>query len=77
VRRRNPFRETEHWPFEADSTAFMCCATVRESLGIDSVALRRSLREWQRAMNAGQRASRLGRRPPMYAIHQIALRKAR
>ena len=53
ARRRNLFRETEHWLFEADSTAFMSCTTVCESLGIDSVALRRSLREWQRAMNAG------------------------
>ena len=60
ARRRNLFRQTEHWLFEADSTAFMACTTVCESLGIDSIALRRSFREWQRAMNAGQRASRLG-----------------
>jgi hypothetical protein len=76
ARRRNLFREKEHWLFEADGTAFMSCATVCESLRIDSVALRR-FREWQRAMSAGQHASRVGRRPSVYAIQRKALRGAR
>ena len=49
VRRRRLFRETECWLFETRDAGFMSCPTVCESLGISSVGLRRSLREWQKA----------------------------
>jgi hypothetical protein len=75
-RRRILFRETEHWLFDPDGREFMSCPTVCESLGIDSVALRRSLREWQAEMN-GRRVSRMGRSSPAYANREIPLRKAR
>ena len=65
VRRRRLFRETQHWLFDAHNTGFMSCPTVCESLGIDSIALRRSLREWLSAMRAGQHTSRLGRHSPV------------
>ena len=74
IRRRRLFRETEHWLFETKDAGFMSCPTVCESLGISSVALRRSLREWQKATREGRRASRLGRRAPVFADHAIAMR---
>ena len=55
IRRRRLFRETEYWLFETKDAGFMSCPTVCESLGISAVALRRSLREWQKATRDGAR----------------------
>jgi hypothetical protein len=53
IRRRRLFRETEYWLFETKDAGFMSCPTVCESLGISAVALRRYLREWQKATRDG------------------------
>lgn len=52
--RRALFRETEEWLFDSDGTAFLSCPMVCESLGINSVQLRRYLRECRLKMKAGQ-----------------------
>ena len=57
IRRRRLFRETEYWLFETKDVGFMACPTVCESLGISSFALRRSLREWQKATRDGARVA--------------------
>jgi hypothetical protein len=44
--RRILFRETEEWLFDSEGTAFLSFPIVCESLGIDPIQLRRSLREW-------------------------------
>jgi hypothetical protein len=51
--RRALFRETEEWLFNSNGIAFLSCPMVCESLGINSVHLRRYLREWQLRVNAG------------------------
>jgi|SRR5215469_41805 len=73
IRRRRLFRETEYWLFETKDAGFMSCPTVCESLGISSAALRRYLREWQKATRDGH-ASRLGRRSPVFTDQAIAMR---
>jgi len=60
--RRALFRETEEWLFDSDGTAFLSYPMVCESLGINSVQLRRYLREWQLRMKAGHEPPRLARR---------------
>jgi hypothetical protein len=60
--RRVLFQETEEWLFDSDGTAFLSCLMVCESLGINSVQLRRYLREWQLRMKAGHEPARLTRR---------------
>jgi hypothetical protein len=57
IRRRRLFRETEYWLFETKDAGFMSCRTVCESLGISAGALRRSLREWQKATSDGARGT--------------------
>src|SRR5579862_9871023 len=57
IRRRRLFRETEYWLFETKDAGFMSCPTVCESLEISAVALRRSLREWQKATSDGARVA--------------------
>jgi hypothetical protein len=44
--RRLLFREAKEWLFDSDATVFMSCPMVCESLGIESVLLRRRLRGW-------------------------------
>jgi hypothetical protein len=56
------FRETKEWLFDPDGTAFLSCPMVCESLGINSVELRRYLREWQLRMKTGHEQPRLTRR---------------
>ena len=56
--RRVLFRETEEWLFDSDGTAFVSCPMVCETLGINSVQLRRYLREWHLRMKAGHQAPR-------------------
>jgi hypothetical protein len=73
-RRQRLFRETEYWLFDTGNVGFMSCPTVCESLGISSVALRRSLRQWRSAIRDGRYASRLGRRAPVFTDHAIAMR---
>jgi hypothetical protein len=53
------FRETKEWLFDPDGTAFLSCSMVCESLGINSVQLRRYLREWQPRMKTGHEQPRL------------------
>ncbi len=60
--RRALFRETEEWLFDSHGTAFLSCPMVCESLGINSVQLRRYLREWQLRMTVGHEPLRLTRR---------------
>jgi hypothetical protein len=55
--RRILFRETEEWLFDSEGTAFLSFPIVCESLGIDPVQLRRSLREWHLRKKAGGRAT--------------------
>jgi len=69
--RRILFRETEEWLFDSDGTAFLSCPMVCESLGVNSVQLRRYLREWQLRMKAGHDAPRLTRRSPASADAHI------
>ncbi len=69
--RRILFRETEEWLFDSDGTAFLSCPMVCESLGVNSVQLRRYLREWQLRMKAGHDAPRLTRRSPASADTHI------
>jgi len=57
IRRRRLFLETEYWPFETKDAGFMSRPAVCESLGISSAALRRSLREWQKATRDGARGA--------------------
>jgi hypothetical protein len=59
--RRVLFRETEGWLFDSDGTAFLSCPMVCETLGINSVQLRRYLREWHLRMTAGHQEPRLVR----------------
>jgi hypothetical protein len=59
--RRALFRETEEWLFDSDGTAFLSCPMVCETLGINSVQLRRYLREWHLRMKAGPQEPRLVR----------------
>jgi hypothetical protein len=54
--RRILFRETEEWVFDSDGAAFLSCSRVCESLGVNSVQLRRFLREWHLRMKAGNEA---------------------
>jgi hypothetical protein len=63
--RRILFRETEEWLFDSDGTAFLSCAMVCESLGINPVELRRSLHRWRIREGAGQVAPCLARRRPV------------
>lgn len=60
--RRALFRETEGWLFDSNGIAFLSCPMVCESLGINSVHLRRYLREWQLRVKAGHEPPRLTRR---------------
>lgn len=60
--RRRLFLEAKEWLFDSNSTAFMSCRTVCESLGIEPAQLRRSLREWRLRTMHGLRAPRLPRR---------------
>jgi hypothetical protein len=60
--RRCLFREAKEWLFDSNSTAFMSCRTVCESLGIEPALLRRALREWRLKTMHGLSAQRLPRR---------------
>ena len=74
IRRRRLFRETEYWLFETKDVGFMSCPTVCESLGISAVALRRSLREWQKATRDEARGA-LG--TAFAGVHRSRYRDAR
>jgi hypothetical protein len=60
--RRILFQETQEWLFDSVGSAFLSCPMVCESLGINSVRLRRYLRQWQLRMKAGHARPRLTRR---------------
>jgi hypothetical protein len=60
--RRRQFLEAKEWLFDSNSTAFMSCRTVCESLGIEPALLRRSLHEWCLRTMHGLSARRLPRR---------------
>jgi hypothetical protein len=69
--RRTLFRESEEWLFDSHGTAFLSCAMVCESVGINPVALRRYLREWRLAVKAGSTAPRLERRRSILGDHHV------
>jgi hypothetical protein len=60
--RRWQFLEAKEWLFDSNSTAFMSCQTVCESLGIEPALLRRSLRDWRLRTMDGLSPRRLPRR---------------
>jgi hypothetical protein len=61
IRRHTIFREAEEWLFDSRGAGFTSSLTVCESLGIDSIQLRRYLRKWKLDKQAGRPVRPLGR----------------
>jgi hypothetical protein len=56
------FRETKEWLFDTGGNAFMSCAMICESLGIEPALLRRALSKWCIEMQKVPNAARSKKR---------------